>query len=160
VAVLQTVAAPSTPPAPGEATTGTNSNGEVFKYIEGAGWVLFAKGMRATYTNAALAPSEEYVVAFTMPRDGLVSASASFLSENTTEPVIYVYADMVVFTGSTFTAVLAGDTRQYQSDVLYTGVSIANTGAAVSAGDTIRLRVASADTSATFRVSASYLYIE
>ena len=79
--VLSTPLAPTAPPLDGEPTKAVNTNGEVFEYVAGVGWVLVANG----YSNliiksgTVVVPTTTTLCTHVVERTGVYQFGASFI---------------------------------------------------------------------------------
>ena len=161
VTVLPSAAAPTAPPAAGEPTKAVNTNGEVFEYIEGVGWVLVAKGhFDSNGVNGISGATGTLGASLTFPRDGVVILDGYSYSTNVTEPSAYIYTTLVILQGAEVISQAAGDTRTYPTPVTFNHASASTYSLNVLAGQSALCRVACDDAAATFDMFVAYRYVE
>ena len=161
VTVLPSAATPTAPPAAGEPTKAINTQGEVFEYVDGAGWTLVAKGHTDRRVEQNVSGASGLLGAtLTFPRDGVVVLNGEVYTNTVTEPSAYLYTVLVIMSGSAVEYQAVGDTRTYPTPINYNNVSISSRAINVSAGQSVLCRVDCDDAAATFEVSVAYRYIE
>ena len=86
--VLPSALAPTAPPAAGEPRMAVNTNGEVFEYVEGTGWVLTAQGYTnlIILPNTAVVPSSTVFCTYTAQRTGVYQIGGSFFGNFNQDP--------------------------------------------------------------------------